>query len=73
MQVKQIPDGAQRNKLLEMARTWDALAEDRDRLAQNYPEVKAPDGNKDPERTASTWPTSSLGSHLAAMTCCSTG
>jgi hypothetical protein len=40
-QAKQVPDGTQRNQLREMAKTWDALAEDRDRLAQNHPDVKA--------------------------------
>ena len=47
--AKQVPDGEQRKQLLEMARTWDALAEDRDRLTQSDPELNAPDGNKDLE------------------------
>jgi hypothetical protein len=50
--AKQVPDGVQRNQLLEMAKTWDALAEDRDRLAQNHPELKAPNNNKGTESTA---------------------
>ena len=50
--AKQVPDGAQRTQLLEMAKTWDALAEDRDRLAHNHPKGEAPDGDKDAESTA---------------------
>ena len=50
--AKQVRDAAQRKQLLEMAKTWDALAVDRDRLAQSDLEVKAPDRNNDPERTA---------------------
>jgi hypothetical protein len=49
---KQVSDGTQRNQPLEMTRTWVALAEDRDKLAQNHPEAKAPDRNKGMERTA---------------------
>jgi hypothetical protein len=32
--AQQMQDGEQRNQLLEMARTWDALAEDRDRMSE---------------------------------------
>ncbi len=49
--AKQVPDGVQRSQLLEMAKTWDALAEDRDRLVQNYSELKARN-NKGTESTA---------------------
>jgi hypothetical protein len=52
IRVEQVPDGAQPSQLLKMDKTWDALAEDRDRLAQNHPEVRAPDRNNDAERTA---------------------
>ncbi|MBD2749124.1 hypothetical protein IC232_20780 [Microvirga sp. BT688] len=50
--AKQVPDGVQRNQLLEMAKTWDALAEDRDRLAQSHPELKVPNNNNGTESTA---------------------
>ena len=32
--AKQVTEGPQRDQLLEMAKTWDALAEDRGRSAQ---------------------------------------
>jgi hypothetical protein len=34
-----VPDGDQRNQLLEMARTWDRLAETREGLVRNHPEL----------------------------------
>ena len=37
--ARQVPEGPQRDQLLEMARTWDALAKDRDALVQKYPEI----------------------------------
>ena len=37
--ARQVPEGPQRDQLLEMARTWDALANDRDILVQKYPEI----------------------------------
>jgi hypothetical protein len=37
--AKQVPEGPQREQLLEMARTWEALAEERDRLVQAHPEL----------------------------------
>jgi hypothetical protein len=37
--AKQVPEGEQRNQLLEMARTWDNLARDREKLVQNHPEL----------------------------------
>ena len=40
-QAKQVLDGTPRNQLQEMARFWDALADDQDKLAQNHPDVKA--------------------------------
>ena len=33
---KQVPEGEQRKQLLEMARTWNALAEDRERVARKH-------------------------------------
>lgn len=35
----QVPEGEQRNQLLEMARTWDNLARDREKLVRNHPEL----------------------------------
>jgi hypothetical protein len=32
--AKQVPDGEHRKQLLEMARTWNALAEDRERVTR---------------------------------------
>lgn len=40
--AKQVPEGPQREQLLEMARTWDALANDRDALVQRHPEIAQP-------------------------------
>jgi len=37
--ARQVPDGPQREQLLEMARTWDNLAQDRDRLVERHPEL----------------------------------
>jgi hypothetical protein len=37
--TKQVPDGEHRNQLLEMARTWDNLAADREKLVRNHPEL----------------------------------
>jgi hypothetical protein len=45
MHARQLPEGEQRNQLLEMARTWDNLAETRKALIRNHPELdteKAP-------------------------------
>jgi hypothetical protein len=36
--AKQVPEGEQRDQLLEMARTWDRLADDREAPAQKHPE-----------------------------------
>jgi len=44
--AKQVPEGEQRNQLLEMARTWDNLAADRERLLRNHPELDSSDGRK---------------------------
>jgi hypothetical protein len=33
-----LPEGEQRNQLLEMARTWDSLAVTRQALIRNHPE-----------------------------------
>ena len=40
--AKQVPEGPQRDQLLEMARTWDALAKDRDVLVRKHPEIAKP-------------------------------
>jgi hypothetical protein len=37
--ARQVPEGPQRDQLLEMARTWEALAADRDALVQKHPEI----------------------------------
>jgi hypothetical protein len=37
--ARQVPEGPQREQLLEMARTWDSLANDRDNLIQKHPEI----------------------------------
>jgi hypothetical protein len=37
--AKQVPEGEQRNQLLAMARTWDNLAMDREKLVHNHPEL----------------------------------
>ncbi|WP_262298314.1 hypothetical protein [Microvirga sesbaniae] len=37
--AKQVPEGEQCNQLLEMARTWDNLAIERERLVRNHPEL----------------------------------
>lgn len=41
--AKQVPEGQQRDQLLEMARTWDNLADDRDALIRKHPELALPD------------------------------
>ncbi|WP_210381561.1 hypothetical protein, partial [Microvirga zambiensis] len=45
--AKQVPEGEHRNQLLEMARTWDNLAKDRERLVRNHPEL---DTSKNPTK-----------------------
>jgi hypothetical protein len=37
--ARQMPEGEQRVQLLEMARTWDNLAETREGLVRNHPEL----------------------------------
>ncbi|WP_134495595.1 hypothetical protein [Microvirga pakistanensis] len=44
--AKQVPEGPQREQLLEMARTWDNLAKDRDELIRKHPELALP--NEEP-------------------------
>ena len=39
--AKQMPEGEQRNQLLEMARTWDNLATEREQLVRRHPELSA--------------------------------
>jgi hypothetical protein len=46
--ANQVPEGEQRDQLLEMARTWDNLAKDREKLVQNHPEL---DTSKNPPKT----------------------
>jgi len=43
--AQQVPAGEQRVQLLEMARTWDNLAADREKLVRNHPEL---DTSKEP-------------------------
>lgn len=45
--AKQVPEGPQRDQLLEMARTWDNLAKDRDMLVQKHPELAKPEHETD--------------------------
>lgn len=49
--AKQLPEGEQRDQLLEMARTWDDLARDRARLVHYHPELdpSKPSAQKPPE------------------------
>jgi hypothetical protein len=42
-----VPEGEHRDQLLEMARTWDNLAKDREQLVRNHPEL---DTAKNPTR-----------------------
>jgi hypothetical protein len=44
--AQQVTEGEQRNQLLEMARTWDALAADRDRMSQKHAEPNREAKNK---------------------------
>ncbi|HZH53547.1 MAG TPA: hypothetical protein VEZ16_16905 [Microvirga sp.] len=37
--ARQMPEGPQREQLLEMARTWDNLAQDRNWLVERHPEL----------------------------------
>jgi hypothetical protein len=37
--AQQMPSGEQRDQLLEMARTWESLAETREGLVRNHPEL----------------------------------
>jgi hypothetical protein len=39
--------GPQRDQLLEMAKNWDQMAEDRDRLARRHPEISLDDKPSD--------------------------
>ena len=48
--AKQVPEGEHRDQLLEMARTWDNLAKDREKLVLNHPEL---DTSKEPARGSS--------------------
>ncbi len=46
--AQQVPEGPQRDQLLEMARTWDNLANDRDALVRKHPELNSENA---PEKT----------------------
>ena len=37
--ARQMPEGEQREQLLERARTWESLAETREGLVRNHPEL----------------------------------
>jgi hypothetical protein len=37
--ARQVPEGEQRDQLLEMARTWESLADTREGLVRNHPEL----------------------------------
>jgi len=37
--AKQVAEGEHRDQLLDMARTWDNLAADREKLVRNHPEL----------------------------------
>ncbi|MBQ0820499.1 hypothetical protein HPT29_000035 [Microvirga terrae] len=37
--ARHLPEGEQRNQLLEMARTWESLAETRKALIRRHPEL----------------------------------
>jgi hypothetical protein len=41
--AKQVYDAEHRKQLLEMARTWNALAEDRERVNRKHPDPHATD------------------------------
>jgi hypothetical protein len=41
--ANQVPEGEYRNQLLEMARTWNALAEDRERVTRKHSDPNARD------------------------------
>jgi hypothetical protein len=41
--AKQVRDGEHRKQLLEMARTWNALAEDRERVTRKHSDPHASD------------------------------
>jgi hypothetical protein len=49
--AKQVPEGEHRDQLLEMARTWDNLAADREKLVRNHPEL---DTAQKPDQGSST-------------------
>ena len=37
--ARQMPEGEQRDQLLKMVRTWESLAETREKLVRNHPEL----------------------------------
>jgi hypothetical protein len=45
--ARAMKDGLQREQLLEMARNWDQMAKDRDRLARLHPEIAVDDNASD--------------------------
>jgi hypothetical protein len=44
--AKQMPDGKQRRQLMEMAKTWDNLASDQERLLRKNPELDTGRGSE---------------------------
>jgi hypothetical protein len=53
--ARQVPEGEQRNQLLEMARTWDNLAADRGRLVRNHPELDTRNGPTKAREPSNQW------------------
>jgi hypothetical protein len=49
--AKQMPEGEQRKQLLEMARTWDNLATEREQLVLKHPELSALKNSTDSQRS----------------------
>ncbi|MCB5175514.1 MULTISPECIES: hypothetical protein [Microvirga] len=49
--ARQVPEGPQREQLLEMARTWEALAEDREKLVERHPDLGIPGGPTEAKET----------------------
>ena len=54
--AKQAPEGEHRNQLLEMARTWDKLAEERSDLVRRHPELALSGEHEEEANLASTDP-----------------
>ena len=54
--AKQVPEGEHRSQLLEMARTWDNLAADREKLVRNHPELDTAKKLNKAQGPSSNWP-----------------